>query len=105
MDGGWPGVVDALVAWASFAVAAASGAFDGARVGAVAAFGVTVAGPTWWTVLVQRSFWGSGGKAARSVTGRRTIRRVARNLIRSGSTPAAVAAVQIRVARAQWVRR
>nr|WP_230884090.1 hypothetical protein [Planomonospora sp. ID82291] len=30
---------------------------------------------------------------------------MAGNLIRSGSTPAAVAAVQIRVARAQWVRR
>ena len=45
MDGGWPVVADAFVAWASFAVAAASGAFDGARVGAVAAFGVAVAGP------------------------------------------------------------
>ncbi|WP_346101960.1 hypothetical protein [Nonomuraea maheshkhaliensis] len=43
--------------------------------------------------------------AARSVTERRTMRRVARNVIRSGSIPAVVAATQIRVARVQWVRR
>jgi hypothetical protein len=56
-------VADALVAGASFAVAAASGAFDGAGVGAVAAFGVSVAG---LADLVDDSgpeiMWGFRGK-------------------------------------------
>ncbi|GAA3447766.1 hypothetical protein Pve01_63280 [Planomonospora venezuelensis] len=38
-------MVDALVAGASFAVAAAPGAFDGAGVGPVTALGIAVAGP------------------------------------------------------------
>jgi len=40
------------------------------------------------------------GKAARPVTERRTMRTVARNLIRSGATPVVVAATQISVAMA-----
>jgi hypothetical protein len=43
LDGGWSGMPDAFVGGASFAVAAAAGAFDGSGVGAVAACGVAVA--------------------------------------------------------------
>jgi hypothetical protein len=98
-------VAGAVVAGFLDAVGVVPGALDDAGVGAVAAgVEVVLAGDAGYQPGEDALAVWSGGKAG-SATRRRMVRTVRLNLTRSGSMPAAVAALQIRALTAWWVSR